>query len=216
MTDFSRQKAIDAGLPAERVHVKPHFVFPDPAIGQGDGNFAIFVGRLFPEKGIQTLMQAWHRAKPPLRLRIVGDGPERHEVERAAASDGSVELMGAQPHSVTLDLIGRAAFLVFPSEWYETFGRVMIEALARGTPVIASDIGGNREIVRDGIDGLLYRVGDIDDLAAKIASLTDNPAFLTACRAEARASYCARFSADDNYRRLMQIYCAATATASSR
>lgn len=214
MTDFSRQKAIDAGVPAERIYVKSHFVFPDPGVGRGDGNYAIFVGRLSPEKGLRTLVQAWRRANPPLRLRIVGDGPERQEVEQAAGNDPSIEWVGEQSAGATLDLIGRAAFLIFPSEWYETFGRVMIEALARGTPVIASDIGGNREIVRDGIDGLLYRVGDIDDLAAKITSLIDDPAFMIACRAEARAAYHARFSAADNYRRLIEIYRAATATAS--
>jgi len=77
-TEFSKGKFTAIGLPADRIRVKPNFVAPDPGPGPGGGQYALYVGRLSPEKGIRTLLQAW-RNLPHVRLLIVGDGPMRAE-----------------------------------------------------------------------------------------------------------------------------------------
>ena len=99
-----------------------------------------------------------------------------------------------------------AALLVFPSENYETFGRVVIEAFAVGTPVVASDLRGNARLVEEGRTGRYFRTGDSEDLAAKIDNLFSNPAALERMRREARHEFEASYTAEQNYRALMRIY----------
>lgn len=75
LTEFARQKFIQGGLPSEKIVVKPNFVYPDPSPGEGQGGYALFVGRLTPEKGIDTLLAAWERLHTKIPLKIVGMVP---------------------------------------------------------------------------------------------------------------------------------------------
>ena len=89
-SEFARTKLLEAGLPADRLFVKPNFVHPDPGPGSGNGGYALFAGRLFPGKGLELLLDAWRRLKDPIPLRIVGEGPLAELVQSAAAqSPGS-------------------------------------------------------------------------------------------------------------------------------
>ena len=99
--------------------------------------------------------------------------------------------------------------LVFPSEWYETFGRVAAEAFAAGTPVIAADIGAVAELVEHGRTGLIFRPGDPEDLATQVEWALSHPAELRGMREEARAEFEAKYTAETNYLALMEIYEAA-------
>jgi glycosyltransferase involved in cell wall biosynthesis len=117
-----------------------------------------------------------------------------------------VAALGQRPSDAVYELMGEAAFLVFPSECYETFGRVAIEAFAKGTPVIASDIGAIPELVKHGRTGLLFRPGDPDDLAAKVEWFLSHPAEAARMRTEARAEFLAKYTAERNYQALMEIY----------
>ncbi len=80
LTQFARQKLIEGGMPADRIVVKPNFVDPDPGLGEGKGGYAIYVGRLSKEKGVQTLLNAWKSLDIPLK--VVGDGPWRNSFRR--------------------------------------------------------------------------------------------------------------------------------------
>ncbi len=206
LTDFARRRFIAGGLPAEKIVVKPNFVDPDPGPGDGRGGYALFVGRLSPEKGLATLLGAWERIGGRMPLRIVGDGPLRDEVERAADTIEGVDYLGPREPEAVLDLMGDAAMLVFPSEWYETFGLVLVEAFARGLPALSSDIGSQATIVEDGRTGLHFRAGDAEDLATKVEWLLSQPEELGRMRKEARAEYEMRYTADRNYEMLMRIY----------
>ncbi len=84
LSDFSRQKFIEGGLPGSRITVKPNFLDGDPAQGEGQGGYALYVGRLSPEKGIGTVLEAWRRSGSTLPLKVVGDGPLSKEVEAAS------------------------------------------------------------------------------------------------------------------------------------
>ncbi len=103
--------------------------------------------------------------------------------------------------------------LVFPSEVYETFGRVAIEAFAKGTPVITSPIGTLAELVDPGRTGVHFRPGDAGDLAQKIHWAQAHPAELERMGREARREYENKYTAERNYQMLMEIYELAVARA---
>jgi len=207
LSEFARGKFVEGGLPKDRIVVKPNFVHPDPGPGMGRGGFALFVGRLSPEKGVDTLLDAWDRLKVRLPLKIVGDGPLADRVEgAAAASPRRIEWLGRRPVGEVYELMGEASVLVFPSEWYETFGRVAAEAFAKGTPVIAAEIGAISELVEHGRTGLRFRPGDAEDLARKVQWAVNHPTELARMRLEARGEYERRYGAEANYHRLMEIY----------
>ncbi len=105
-----------------------------------------------------------------------------------------------------MDLLKSARFLVLPSECYETFGIVIAESYACGVPVIASRLGSLGEIVEDGQTGLSFRAGDDAELAQKISWAWQNPELMLDMGLKARAKYEANYSADRNYRLLMDIY----------
>ena len=121
LSEFARRKFIDGGLPAERTVVKPNFVYPTPAMGKGDGGYALFVGRLAEQKGIATLLAGWERLHVKLPLKIVGDGPMSTEVKAATRSSLEIEWLGRVSHDRVIELMQAATVLVFPSIWYETF-----------------------------------------------------------------------------------------------
>ena len=200
LNEFCRGKFIEGGLSAERVVVKPNFVdfaAPEPAPRAG----LLFVGRLSVEKGVATLAEAMALLLHA-QLRVAGDGPE------AGLLDGvpGVTRLGSQPGGAVRQEMSRAAALVVPSIWYENFPRTIVEAFASGLPVIASRIGALADIVRDGETGLLFGPGNPRDLADKMAWAQARPEQMAAMGRNARAQYEAEFSAEVNYRRLMEIY----------
>lgn len=206
-TEFARGKFTEGGIPESKLIVKPNFVHPDPGIGQGKGSYVLFAGRLSQEKGVLTLLRALSLLEG-VRLMIVGDGPLRGHVQALVGKSkpGSIEFLGRQSRTNLFRLMRAARFLVFPSEWYETFGLVMVEAFACGLPVIASRLGAMAELVDDGRTGLLFRAGDSQDLGAKIEWAWTHPAQMDAMGREARKEYEGKYTAERNYRLLMKIY----------
>lgn len=208
LTEFGKRKFVEGGLPADRIRVKPNFLAADPGLRNGAREYALFIGRLSGEKGIRTLLHAW-RAGIDLPLRVVGDGPLYAEVKQFLTDtglDARVRLVGRVPPEEVFDFLHGARFLVFPSEWYEGFGRVIIEAFACGVPVLAAGLGAPREIVEDGVSGLHFRAGDASDLAEKARDLASDPARCRALGRRGRATYESRYSAEANYPMLLGAY----------
>lgn len=203
---FARGKFVQAGFDPARIAVKPNFIDPDPGPGSGTGGHAVVVGRLAEGKGIDTLIAAWTRCPEAPPLRVIGDGPLAGIVQAAAARDPRITWLGQRSHAEVLALIGEAAFLVMPSTWYETFGRTLIEAFARGTPVLASRLGAMAELVEDGRNGLLFTPGDADDLARGVRRLQAEVGTPTRWREEARRAYLENYTAERNYPQLMTLY----------
>lgn len=212
LTDFAREKYIEGGWPADRILVKPNFVHPDPGIGGSKRDGMMFVGRLSPEKGVATLLAAWKHLGPQgVRLRIVGDGPLRSTVEEAASRIPGVSYLGPRSNPDMLELVGAAQALIIPSEWYETFGRVAIEAYAKGTPVIASRIGAVAEIVEHTHTGLLYTPGDVQELVGTVQSAVRQPQEWNQIGANARRRFETSYTAEQNCDQLLAIYAQAQA-----
>jgi glycosyltransferase involved in cell wall biosynthesis len=206
LTNFARQRFVNGGLPAHKIVVKPNFVDPDPGPGTGRGGYVAFVGRLSPEKGIDTLLAAWAQLKSGFRLKIVGDGPLANLVESAAGADARIQWLRRRPQEEVLDILGKAACLVIPSVWYETFGRAIIEAFAKGTPVIASRLGAMAELVDDGRTGRLFTPSDPEDLRSKLRQFLADPARWGRLRHAARLEYESRYTGDRNIEMLLEIY----------
>src|SRR5215218_10268668 len=103
-TEFAREKFVQGGLPVEKLVVKPNFLHPAPTPGKVQGDYALFVGRLSPEKGIGTLLAAWKRLRTRIPLKIVGDGPLAEEVANATKALERAEWLGRQPREGVLTL----------------------------------------------------------------------------------------------------------------
>jgi glycosyltransferase involved in cell wall biosynthesis len=212
-TDFARRTFIRGGLPPEKIVVKPHFVDPDPGLGGGDGGYALFVGRLSPEKGIATLLAAWDRLVERIPLKIVGDGPLASQIAMTIRRRATVEWLGQQPFDRVRALMKDARVLIFPSLIYETFGMVIAEAYAVGLPVIASNVGSGASLVAPGRTGLLFRRGDPADLVAKVTWLWAHPGERAAMSRAARREFEHKYTAGQNYRGLMDVYALAASRA---
>lgn len=206
LTQFARNKMIEGGLPADKIVVKPNFVAPEPKLGAGDGNYALYVGRLSVEKGLDTLLAAWKQLENPIPLKIVGDGPLADMVTAASEEQPCIEHLGRRPMEEVHQLMGDAQFLVFPSKWYETFGRVAVEAFATGTPVIAANIGAIAEIVQPGYTGLHFTPGDAQDLARQVTHMLTHPQQQAQMRQNARQEFEAKYTSAANYAQLMAVY----------
>ena len=206
LTEFARQKFIEGGLPANKVVVKSNFVAPEPKVGEGTGGYALYVGRLSVEKGLDTLLDAWKQLKRKFPLKIVGDGPLSTLVTEAIQKQPCIEWLGRRPMTEVHQLMGEAQFLIFPSKWYETFGRVAIEAFATGTPVIASNIGAVAELVESGHTGWHFRPGNVEDLVEKVNRALEHSAELNQMRRKARAKFEKCYTAAQNYQQLIDIY----------
>jgi glycosyltransferase involved in cell wall biosynthesis len=213
LTEFARRKFVEGGLPAEKIVVKPNFVDPDPGVGTGGGGFALFVGRLTEEKGILTLLQAWETLRGSVPLTILGDGPLRPRVEQAASSGTSgIAYLGRRPLEKVSATMGESDLLIFPSTWYEGMPRTIVESFAKGTPVIASDLGSMTELVADGRTGFLFPPGDAAALAERVRRAVGAGAdagLRREMRRQARGAYERLYTAERNYEMLIAAYEAA-------
>jgi len=208
LSEFQREKFVAAGLPADRVQVKPNFYAGNPNIVPWSerAERVVLVGRLSAEKGIHTLLQAWamwgDRAPP---LRIVGDGELRRDLEEQAR-ELPVEFTGRLSPEEAQKEIGQAKLLVLPSEWYETFGLTVIEGFARGTPAAVSNIGPLPGLVRDPESGCTFEPSNPESLLHAVRSAWENPEQLQRWSRGARAAFEAKYTEDANYEMLMAIY----------
>jgi len=204
---FARQVYLDHGFLPESVMVKPNFIDPDPGMGNGKGGYAIFIGRLSPEKGLDTLIRAWQTTANLGPLKIVGDGPLRQAAEAQAVGNRDIEFLGQQSHDQILQLVGDARVLIMPSQWFETFGRTIAEAYSRGVPVIASRLGAMAELVETGRTGFLFESSNHQDLAKQVArynSLSDLQR--ENLRLNARQRYLELYTRAATYQIQMEIY----------
>lgn len=207
LTRFEQQKFIQAGFSEEKVIVKPNFTYREPLEIRTPDNYAVFVGRLSREKGVGTLIRAWQNIHG-LNLKIIGDGDLKSELETLCAGENipNVEFLGRKTPDEVQEIVSRAYCLVFPSEWYETFGLVAVEAYACGVPVVASRLGVMEEIVSENETGLLFQAGNSHDLAETVSQLHNQPEKRNIMGKNARKVYEEKYSATSNYRMLINIY----------
>jgi glycosyltransferase involved in cell wall biosynthesis len=161
----------------DRVIVVPNPA-PDVEISavEPQPNTFVYAGRLTRQKALGVAIDAVARV-PAARLVVIGDGPERGMLERRAQGaglNGRVSFLGAQPRAQVLEALGGAWAAVLSSDW-ENLPHAAVEALAVGTPVVATSVGGVPEVVHDDVNGLLVPAGSPEALAAALGRLVDEP-----------------------------------------
>ena len=161
--------------------------------------FALFVGRFESRKGAHVAIEAvrgWKKlGGPSLKLLIAGDGPERESLEQLAGGDDAITFLGAVDDTVKRDLLGRASILIAPSLFGESFGMTLLEGMASGAAVVASDIDGYREAA--GGHATLFTPDDATDLRrALLVALATSPRARDAARLHAENWSMARLMDD--------------------
>ena len=209
LTEFAREKFIAGGLPAQKLAVKPNFIAHDPGFGQGKGGYALYVGRLSHEKGIQVALDAWNQHHLPFPLHIIGDGAYRAKVEAAAQENEHVIYHGTRPHDYVLHMMQDAQSLILPSICYEGFPMTLAESYACGLPVIASRIGALAHLVQESTTGVHFDAGNAQDLASSVTRLFVNQDILAAMRQSTRRFYEEQYTPHANHKQLLHIYQAA-------
>jgi glycosyltransferase involved in cell wall biosynthesis len=206
LTDFAAAKLAEGGLPPERLHVKANFISPDPGARLGSGDGFLFVGRLSPEKGIGTLVDAAPLLASGIVVRIAGDGPEADRLQAAADRHSCLVPLGRLPTDGVARELARCRALVFPSLWYEGLPMTILEAFATGVPVIAARRGAAAALVVDHVTGLTYDPGDAAALAGCLAWAEGHPQEMEGFGRAARLAYVSRYTAEASYQRLSEIY----------
>jgi glycosyltransferase involved in cell wall biosynthesis len=205
-SSYLRELAIAWGVPPNRATVLPN---PAPALPElrsrdelrselgFDGPTLVFAGRLTAQKSLDLGIEAARRAG--VTLVIAGDGPDRAALEWL----GGARFLGARPRDEVLELFRAADASLLSSSW-ENFPHTVVEALAVGTPVIATRTGGVGEVVRDGENGLIVEPGDVDALADAVRRYFADAELQARLRANAAPSV-VDYAADRIYSRLEQI-----------
>lgn len=196
------------------VDVVPNSVSPsegEPA-SFSDAPTVVFAGRFVPEKGVDVLVEAFAKVievVPGARLQLYGEGPERSRIEALVERLGlgsRTEMPGWLPRGELERRLATAWVQAVPSRWEEPFGLVAAEALMRGTPVVASDRGGLRDIVDEPRTGLLVSPDDAPALAAALASILGDRSAAERMGREGRQIASERFAEERLVDRMLHIY----------
>ena len=198
ISDSQRRPLQRARWAATVHHGLPRDLLP---LGDGGGGYLAFLGRASPETGLDAAIRIARRAGRPLRIAAKVDKADAayHEtVIEPMLLSSEVEFIGEINEGQKAEFLGNAAAVLFPIDWPEPFGLVMIEAMACGTPVIAYDRGSVREVLRPGVSGWI--VAGEDQAVAALAGLAGFD------RAACRAEFEARFTSERMAREYVGIY----------
>jgi glycosyltransferase involved in cell wall biosynthesis len=221
LTHFQKSLLVKGGLPEEHIHVKPNSYAgvrrPVPWNEREDK--AVFLGRICPEKGIDTLVQAWQLwgASAP-RLEIIGGGADLARFRRSTptADAGKLVFLGEKTLDEARALLSTAKLLIVPSIWFECFPLVLCEAFALGVPVAASRLGTFEEIVESRGLGRLFAPKDPENLRATVSALWKDTTALERMSHLALQEFETRYTIAKTMQQLHTIYERAIETKKAR
>ena len=204
---FVGRKLVEGGFAADRIRVNANpYRLPAYTPRAASPPYLLYVGRVVPEKGLLTLLEALSHVPPPLRVEIVGDGAGMDELRAFLHQHpdvaARVTLRGTLWGDDLRELEEGATAYVLPSRWYDPSPLLLYNALSRGKPALATEMGSQPEIVTDGVDGLIFRAGDARDLAEKIRRLIDQPELGEALGRAGRDKAERHFTPEAHYGRL--------------
>jgi glycosyltransferase involved in cell wall biosynthesis len=206
LSDFSRKQFITAGFDQERIKIKPNFINFDPGCELKKSDFALYIGRFSPEKGVDVLLEAWKELNH-LPLKIIGGGSGFKDAEEFAKKHHiNVEFLGQMNNKDVIEQIKKALFVVIPSRCNENFPRIVVEAFACAKPIIASRSGALAEIIEDGKTGLLFESGNSNDLVNKVELMISDKEINEKMGKSAREEYEKKYTGEKNYKILIDIY----------
>ncbi len=199
LSEFMRQNLLRNGFSDSRIQLLPPFIESAKhprTIQVASPPRLLFVGQLIRGKGVDLLLQALAKVQADYRLLIAGGGKDRCWLEEMAAElkiANKVEFLGWALHPEKL--YSTCDLLVLPTRWQEPFGLVGLEAAARGMPIVAFDLGGCREYIYPGENGILVPPGNINAFAETVQKLLENPEKLLPMGEKGRQIALEKFSA---------------------
>lgn len=204
LTCFQKQRLVAQGYPEDRTVVLPNMVqLSDEPDMSSAGEYVGFAGRVSPEKGIGVFLEAARKC-PHIEFRVAGN--YNHMPDALKQAPDNCRFLGHLRSGELSRFYNLSRIVVVPSLWYETFCLTAVEAQAYGKPVICSRIGALSEVVDDGVTGLLFRIGDSNELADKIQHLWDRPNLCRRMGDAGRHKFRRDYSAQQYYERLMAVY----------
>jgi glycosyltransferase involved in cell wall biosynthesis len=170
-------------------------------------DYFVYYGRLSGEKGIMTLLRAMPEVRQS-KLLIIGDGPQRAELEKFAGEHklSNVVFTGPKAGEELTQLVSRAKFVVVPSEWYDNSPLVIYESFSMGRPVLATTLGGMPELVEDGVNGRLFAPQDAAGLSRTINDMLRDEKRLRAMGKAGRATAEREFDPEVHYQKIHDVY----------
>ncbi len=204
LSEFQRRWLTREAFPVKRIVVVPHMVDPTGVrVSEKRGEYVGYVGRVSPEKGLPTLMEA-ARVCDDIQFKAAGSYDRLPHLPAQAPEN--FEFCGHLNSEQVDKFYANSRIVVLCSIWYEAFGLVVLEAMIRGRAVICSRIGGLPEIVEDGVTGLLFEPGNAEDLAEKLRYLWDRPELCHKMGQAGREKALREYSPEKYYERLIAIY----------
>lgn len=210
-TPFVANKYIESGLiSSDKISILPNFILEKQETKlflERKEPYFLYMGRLSEEKGLWTLMKVV-KELPEINLKIAGDGPLAPSIVDYIKKKElkNVEYIGFLEVREKWEILAKALAVIVPSQCYEAFPLVTIEAMISGAPVIASSIGSLPYIVEHGKNGFLFNPGDKEDLKVKLRVLWNNPDLAVEMGKTGRKIYESRYTAESHYKELMRIY----------
>ncbi|MGV8908967.1 MAG: glycosyltransferase family 4 protein [Propionicimonas sp.] len=201
-----------AGVFPDRMRVVNHFVDLVPTSAP-DGAHLVFAGRLSAEKGVDVLIEAMAMVGHEATLDIAGDGPERARLESLAGrqtASGRVTFHGRLDKQELAALVSRSTASVVPSRWHENQPMTILESFAAGVPVVATNLGGLPEVVRNGVDGWVVPAEDPIRLALALDEALSDPRSAALRGQNARERMAKDFSPGTHLRNLADAYAQAS------
>ena len=196
-----KKKFLEANYPEDKIVIKPNFFLNNlnirPLIKKKG---FLYASRLSEEKGILDLINAYNKFN--FDLKICGDGNLKKEVIKIK----NINYLGFLDKPKLYQEINKSKFLVFPSKWYEGFPKIILEAFALETIVIAPNLGTMSCIIKDRFNGILFKPNDIDDLVKKIKWVLNNDKKCNKIKINAKKILLKKYSEKSNFKQLINIY----------
>ncbi|MBS2210214.1 glycosyltransferase family 4 protein [Carboxylicivirga mesophila] len=202
LTEFAKNKFIEGGIDKNKLVVKPNFLLIKEDLPEeiNRENVGLFVGRISEEKGINSLIEIHDKLKG--LILIVGDGPAIDKLKGLS----KFKILGRKSNKEVVELMRKSSFLLFPSIWYEGLPMTILEAFSNKLPVIATNIGAMKELIKDDSNGLHYNIGRSEEMAEKINWAFDNYEQFRKYGLNAYITFKESYSSEVNYSKQIEIY----------
>lgn len=208
-SEFYKRQLVKNGIPEDKIVAIHNFIEIDKyKVDTQDNGYALYLGRLSEEKGIINLIHAFYKIEKG-QLCIAGEGPEKERIEQFIKENNlqdRIKLLGFLNHDEMIETIRKCKFVVLPSIWYDNCPYSVLETLVIGKPVIASNIGGIPELVKDNENGFIVKPNNVEELARKMKELFENKELLQKFSEQAKATSRRLYTEKNYYDKIMKIY----------
>ncbi len=210
---FIKKKAIEWGIPKEKIIHLPNFIdenyISKKTKSKKQSNYFLYFGRLSKEKGVEFLIKSFLNISndfPEWKLKIAGDGPEERKLKKAFQKNKQIEFLGRKNNKELNKIISKAYLIVVPSLWPENFPYSILESNILAIPVLASRTGGLTKLIKHEKTGLLFKLGDHDDLENKIIWSIRNPKKIKQIGELTQKEVFDKYNSEKYYEKIMKIY----------